>query len=125
MELKPLPIGIQTFRDIIQGGCLYVDKTRWIYDLIRHPKGLYFLSRPRRFGKSLLISTLDEVFQGNRDLFMGLWLYDSPYQWQPHPVIRIDFSLKSVKSAEELRQTISWYLGMQAQRCQVSIPFST
>ena len=50
--LKPLPVGIQTFRDIINGGFLYVDKTRYIYELIRHSKGVYFLSRPRRFGKS-------------------------------------------------------------------------
>ena len=57
--LKPLPVGIQTFRDIIDGGFLYIDKTRYIYELIRYPKGVYFLSRPRRFGKSLLISTLE------------------------------------------------------------------
>jgi hypothetical protein len=107
MELKPLPIGVQTFRDIVSGGYLYVDKTRHIYELIRYPKGAYFLSRPRRFGKSLLISTLDEIFQGNRALFKGLWLYDSPYQWQQHPVIRIDFSQHTTKSAEELEMIIS------------------
>ncbi len=121
MKLKPLPIGIQTFRDIIQGGCLYVDKTRWIYDLVQHPKGIYFLSRPRRFGKSLLISTLDEIFQGNRELFKGLWIYDSPYRWKAHPVIRVDFSLKQVKSAADLEQTISWYLERQAQRYQLTL----
>ncbi len=121
MTLKPLPIGIQTFRDLIQGGYLYVDKTRWIYNLVRYPKGVYFLSRPRRFGKSLLISTLDEIFQGNRELFKGLWLYDSPYQWQTHPVIRVDFSLKQVGSAADLKQTISWYLEQQAQRYQLTL----
>ena len=119
MELKPLPIGIQTFRDIIQGGFLYVDKTRDLYELIRYPAGAYFLSRPRRFGKSVLISTLDEIFQGNRELFKGLWLYDSPYQWRPHPVIRVDFSLKRVKSADELKRAITWQLKLQAQRGQV------
>ena len=107
MELKPLPIGIQTFRKIIEGGYLYVDKTKSIYDLIRYPTGVYFLSRPRRFGKSLLISTLDEIFQGNRDLFKTLWLYDSPYQWQQHPVIRIDFSENPVGSAAELEETLT------------------
>ena len=56
--LKPLPVGIQTFGDIVRGGFLYVDKMRWIHDLVRYPKGVYFLSRPRRFGKSLLLSTL-------------------------------------------------------------------
>ena len=106
MELKPLPIGIQTFRDIVNGRYLYVDKTKWIYELIRYPKGAYFLSRPRRFGKSLLISTLDEIFQGNRELFRALWLYDSPYQWKQHPVIRIDFSQEQARNAEELNEII-------------------
>jgi hypothetical protein len=62
MMLKPLPVGIQTFRDLIEGGFLYIDKTHHIYEMIRYSKGVYFLSRPRRFGKSLLISTLDEIF---------------------------------------------------------------
>jgi len=118
-ELKPLPVSTSTFRDIIAGDYLYVDKTKWIYKLIRYPKGAYFLSRPRRFGKSLLISTLDEIFQGNRELFKGLWLYNSPYQWAQHPIIRIDFSLKKVKSARELEKTISWLLSLQAQQHQV------
>ena len=76
MMLKLLPIGIQSFRKLIEGGYLYVDKTRWIYELIRNPSGVYFLARPRRFGKSLLISTLEEIFRGNRPLFRGLWLDD-------------------------------------------------
>lgn len=108
--LKPLPIGIQTFRDIIDGGFLYIDKTRYIYELIRYSKGVYFLSRPRRFGKSLLISTLDEIFSGDRERFKGLWLYNSDYQWQTHPVIRIDFSRLSVKTAEELESALDYFL---------------
>ncbi|MFN8486711.1 MAG: AAA family ATPase [Caldilineaceae bacterium] len=103
---KPLPVGIQTFAQIVEGGFLYVDKTQSIYDLIQPAKGVYFLSRPRRFGKSLLVSTLAEVFAGNRDLFQGLWLYASPYAWEQHPVIRIDFSLDTVKSAAELELTL-------------------
>ncbi len=108
--LKPLPIGIQTFRDIIEGGFLYVDKTRWIYELVRYPKGVYFLSRPRRFGKSLLISTLSEIFAGHRELFRGLWLYNADYPWTPHPVIRVDFSLERVRTAEELSAMLTDYL---------------
>ena len=118
---KPLPIGIQTFRDIVTGGYLYVDKTAWIYELIRHPKGVYFLSRPRRFGKSLLISTLDAIFQGERDLFTGLWLYDSSYQWQEHPVIRLDFSRSPVRSAAELEKNIERMLGRIAQQHNITL----
>ena len=116
MELKPLPTSTSTFRDIINGGYLYVDKTKWVYELIRYAKGAYFLSRPRRFGKSLLISTLDEIFQGNRELFKGLWLYDSPYQWAQHPVIRIDFGQEQAQNAAELEEIIGDRLQEIAQQ---------
>ena len=119
--LKPLPIGIQTFKDIIEGGFLYVDKTKWIYELIRYPKGVYFLARPRRFGKSTLISTLKEIFEGNRELFQGLWLYDSPYRWEAYPIIRLDFSLSQVENADELKRSIKRYISQVAQQYQVSI----
>lgn len=103
---KPLPIGVQTFRDIIQGGFLYVDKTRIIHELIHDTKGVFFFSRPRRFGKSLLVSTLEEIFLGHRQLFQGLWLDDSPYAWPQHPVIHIDFSRHRVHSAAGLEIVI-------------------
>jgi hypothetical protein len=107
---KPLPIGIQTFRKLIEGGYLYIDKTPLIYKLIHTPSGVYFLSRPRRFGKSLLISTLEEIFLGNKELFQGLWLFDSDYSWQAHPLIRIDFSLERVRSAAQMEEVIGHYL---------------
>ncbi len=119
--LKPLPIGIQTFAKIIEGNFLYVDKTRWIYELIRGSSGVYFLSRPRRFGKSLLLSTLAEVFQGNRELFRGLWLDDQPYDWQPYPVIRLDFSLALAKSAEEVAEHIRYSLRLVAAQYRVTL----
>jgi hypothetical protein len=103
---KPIQATSYTFRNIIEGGFLYVDKTRYLYELVRHPSGTYFISRPRRFGKSLLISTLAEIFKGSKELFQGLWIDGSDYEWQPYPVIRIDFGLQSVKSAEETKQAI-------------------
>ncbi len=110
MPLKPLPTSIQTFKDLIDGGYLYVDKTQYLYELIRYPKGVYFLARPRRFGKSLLISTLAEIFNGNKALCEGLWLDDSRYEWQTYPVIRIDFSRHAVKSAAELEEVLNYFL---------------
>ena len=107
---KPLPTGIQTFQKIIEGDYLYVDKTQHIYELIQNPAGVYFLARPRRFGKSLLISTLAEVFKGHKDLFQGLWLHTSPYPWPTHPVIRIDFSRHAVKTAATLERAIDFFL---------------
>ena len=101
--MKNLPIGIQTFRDIIQNDYLYVDKTEKIFDLVKNPKGVYFLSRPRRFGKSLLISTLNEIFEGEKELFKDLWIYNSDYDWEKHPVVRIDFSRKKAENKDDLK----------------------
>ncbi|HNI98092.1 MAG TPA: AAA family ATPase [Leptospiraceae bacterium] len=100
--MKHLPIGIQTFSKIIEGDFLYIDKTEIIYNLISDAAGAYFLSRPRRFGKSLLISTLEEIFLGNRELFKGLWIYDSDWRWHKYPVIRLDFSKQMAGTAEKL-----------------------
>ncbi len=88
--MKKLSIGVQYLENLINGGYIYVDKTEHIHRLITEGEA-YFLSRPRRFGKSLLISTLDEIFKGNRELFKGLWIYDK-IEWKAYPVIRLDFS---------------------------------
>jgi len=119
--LKPLPIGIQTFSDIIDGGFLYVDKTRWIYDMVRYPKGVYFLARPRRFGKSLLLSTLEAIFQGRRGLFEGLWIDGSDYAWEEHPVLHVDFSLLQVTTAQELTQALRRHIAQIAQQHRVTL----
>lgn len=89
--MRRLPVGIQTFRTIIEDDYLYVDKTKDITTLI-NSGNYYFLSRPRRFGKSLLVSTLKEIFLGNKDLFKGLYIYNK-MKWRQHPVIHIDFSV--------------------------------
>ena len=107
---KPIQPSTYTFRDLIAGGYLYVDKTESIYQLVQGTKGIYFLSRPRRFGKSLMVSTLREIFKGNKELFEGLWIYDSDYDWQSYPVIHIDFSLHPVTTAEELKSRIQRHL---------------
>ena len=91
MEKKRLPIGKQTFKGLIEDNCVYVDKTQYIHRLVTEG-WYYFLSRPRRFGKSLLVSTLKELFEGNRLLFNGLWIEDK-WDWsQTHPVIDISFA---------------------------------
>ena len=83
---------------------LYVDKTRHIHRMITEGC-YYFLSRPRRFGKSLLVSTLKCLFQGRKDLFEGLWIAEqSDWEWQAHPVIHIDFNEIPGSTPEELRQ---------------------
>ncbi|RUM62058.1 MAG: hypothetical protein DSY59_00845, partial [Persephonella sp.] len=88
--MKRLPIGISTFRKIREGGYIYIDKTKEILNLIQD-YNYVFLSRPRRFGKSLLLDTIKEAFEGNKELFKGLYIYDK-YDFTQHPVIKIAFS---------------------------------
>ncbi len=88
---KILALGRQEFSTVIGDNCIYVDKTNNIYNLITQGK-YYFLSRPRRFGKSLLANTIKELFLGSKDLFKGLWIYDK-WDWEKtYPVIKISFS---------------------------------
>src|SRR3972149_7896679 len=87
--MKKLSLGIQTFEKVIEDNCAYIDKTKYIYELIQG--NCFFLARPRRFGKSLLCSTLKELFLGKKDLFKGLWIdKNRDYNWPIHPVIHID-----------------------------------
>jgi hypothetical protein len=89
--MEKYPIGLQDFEKIRKGGFLYIDKTQLIYNLIESGD-YYFLSRPRRFGKSLLLSTIKEIFNGNKQLFEGLWIHDQ-WNWEnKHPVIHLQFS---------------------------------
>jgi hypothetical protein len=100
-----LPIGIQDFESIICDGYTYVDKTQLIYQLITQGKP-YFLSRPRRFGKSLLISTLHALFSGKRSLFKWLWIDQSNWDWAVHPIIRLDMSTINNDSPEMLERAL-------------------
>jgi hypothetical protein len=84
-----LPVGVQTFEKLRLGGYIYVDKTPYMTPLVAG--GYFFLSRPRRFGKSLLVSTLKAIFEGKKELFEGLWLEDQ-HDFKPRPVIHMDFS---------------------------------
>jgi hypothetical protein len=116
--LKDLPLGIQTFDLLIQENCLYVDKTEPIYHLARK-RGRYFLSRPRRFGKSLLISTFEALFQGKRELFKDLWIDSSNYSWGKYPVITLDFSGFDSSSQDSLKTDLVARLGDIAQAYDV------
>ncbi|MDR3291411.1 MAG: AAA family ATPase [Methanobrevibacter sp.] len=99
--MKKLPLGIQTFSQIIEEDYLYVDKTKYLYEIVKKGKS-YFLSRPRRFGKSLIVSTLKEIFKGNKKLFEGLYIYDK-WNWnEKYPVIHLDLSKVINKNVELL-----------------------
>ena len=106
MMARRYPVGIQTFSEIIRGGYVYVDKTDLVWQLAHYAKYV-FLSRPRRFGKSLLTSTLESYFQGEKELFDGLKIMPLEQDWTEHPVIRLDLSLaKAQFTAEDLKNRL-------------------
>lgn len=110
MAERKYPIGIQTFSEIIRGGYVYVDKTDLVWQMAHYVKFI-FLSRPRRFGKSLLTSTLESYFRGEKELFEGLKIMGLEKDWEQYPVIRLDLSMaKSRDTAEELRQSLMFLL---------------
>lgn len=105
--MKEITSSTSDFEDIIKGDYLYVDKTEFIWNLVKSYKGIFFMSRPRPFGKSLTVSTLEAVFQGKRDLFKGLTIYDKPYSWEKYPVTHLDMTTPDYSSPEIARHTIS------------------
>ena len=112
--LKRLPVGIQTYEKIVEQDCLYVDKTEYICKMIN--LGNYiFLSRPRRFGKSLLVSTLQAYFEGRRELFKGLYIDDVEKEWTAYPVLRFSMATAKHDSVEDLKQELSGKLSAYEQ----------
>ncbi len=99
------PIGIQSFEKIRRGGFVYVDKTESVYRLARQ-EGYYFLSRPRRFGKSLLVSTMDAYFSGKKDLFKGLAIEPLEKDWVEYPILHLDFGGKAYNAADVLLKVL-------------------
>ena len=109
------PIGIQTFERIREDGFVYVDKTALLYDLVT--KGtIYFLSRPRRFGKSLLISTLENYFLGRKEVFQGLAIESLEKEWAEYPVFHIDFNGCNFTSSLELKKKIETFVATQEEK---------
>ena len=106
------PIGIQSFEQIIEDGYVYLDKTKLVYDLAHNGK-IYFLSRPRRFGKSLLVSTLKCYFEGKKDLFKGLAIDRLEKEWKRYPVFHLDFNGNNFSNPNELMVRLENYVATQ------------
>jgi len=119
--MKQLPIGIQTFEEIRTKDLLYVDKTKYVLDLVKNGK-YYFFARPRRFGKSLLLSTLKAFFEGKSTLFEGLYLGDNFTDWQEHPVIHIDYStIDYQQGVSVFRKTLYFQFSQIAIRYNIEL----
>lgn len=119
MSKRRLPIGIQNFREVREEDCYYVDKTAYIRRLLDEGKH-YFLSRPRRFGKSLFLDTCKELFEGNEPLFEGLDIHEH-WDWSIHyPVLRLDFSGGHYRGPEDLRNEVVAQLKVLEDQAWVS-----
>ena len=134
MKLRKYPVGIQSFETIRRDGYIYIDKTPLIYKMISEGKP-YFLSRPRRFGKSLLCSTLAAVFEGCRELFEAfttddgveqpqLFIATTNWRWEKHPVLRFDFSAGDMRTVDELDRLIEDMLTGYEQKYGIKSPSS-
>ena len=119
--MKDITSYVYNFEELIQGNFLYVDKTEYIWQLIRPSSAGYFLSRPRRFGKSLTVSTLKAVFEGKKELFKGLAIYDKPYDWKQYPVIHLDMANCDIHSESDLRDYLVRLLERLAQFHKVDV----
>ena len=118
MERRTLPIGIQSLREIRRMDCYYVDKTAHVLRLTREGK-YYFLSRPRRFGKSLLVDTLKELFEGNGELFRGLAIHPE-WDWTVrHPVVRISFDSGEYGHPDGVREDVELQLAAMERRAKL------
>jgi len=118
--MKSLPVGLQSIEKIIKNDFVYVDKTGLLYDLVKKP-GAYFLSRPRRFGKSLTCSTLEAIFQGKKELFVDLEISKKEYDWKQYPVVRIDFSGIAHQTINDIYESLSLSLDRVAVHYDVDI----
>ena len=114
------PIGIQTFEQIIEEGYSYVDKTTLVYQLAHYAKN-QFLSRPRRFGKSLLVSTLQAYFEGRKELFKGLEIEKLEQQWESYPVVHIDLSAGKYYQLDNLHVTLDYILSQYERKYHIEV----
>ena len=104
--MKSIDVGISSFCKLIEDNNIYVDKTDIIYNLMTCGSTYFFCSRPRRFGKTLTVSTLEAIFKGKKDLFKGLKIYEKDYDWKEYPVIHIDFGQINATDAEMLKKSL-------------------
>ena len=111
-----------SFGNLRRGGYVYVDKTAYLHSLVRQEGNMFFLSRPRRFGKTLAISTLEAIFQGKRELFKGLAIDKTDYDWKTYPVIHIDFGNCGRNTAEDLEAWLRKAMKQVAVSYGIAVP---
>ncbi len=122
IKRKELNTSTYNFKGIIESNCMYVDKTEEIYKMVSKYNGQFFLSRPRRFGKSITLSTLESYFKGDKELFKGLYIYDKDdIEWKKHPIIKLSMSAVSSTSADELDKKLCYDLEYIAETYELEL----
>ena len=124
--IRKFPIGIQNFESLINDGYVYVDKTALVYRMATTGR-YYFLSRPRRFGKSLLLSTIEAYLSGKKELFKGLAIEKLEQKWEEHPILHLDLNTENYKEPDSLRRrldsTLSYWEQLYGTRAvEISLP---
>ena len=122
MKRRGYAVGVQMFDWIRERGSVYIDKTEYVWKMVSTDAVNFFLSRPRRFGKSLLVDTLRCYFEGRKELFEGLYIYDKEKEWRKYPVIRLDLSNGKYYEKDLVHGTINTILKQQEERFGISNP---
>ncbi len=123
--MRKLPVGEQDFVFLRQEGYVYVDKTPYVHQLLTGSGRTFFLSRPRRFGKTLLLSTMKAVFEGKKELFEGLFIYDKIDWEKQYPVLHLDMSGLTTQSIEEFKESLAFRLGLLAKGAGIVLEASS
>lgn len=125
MQKKPISTSTFSFEYLITSGALYVDKTQYFHRLVTNVSNCYFCSRPRRFGKSLAISIFENIFLGSRELFKGLYIASTDYDWQVFPVIHIDMARSGSTSAQDLFDSLMRNVKENAEKYDIELSSDT
>ena len=105
--MKRIAISKADFSEIRKHNFIYVDKTRYLYEIINSQEPYYFLSRPRRFGKTLFVDTLQTFYEGKKELFTGLYVFNKEWNWEEYPIIRLDFNELPNENRNILEESIN------------------
>lgn len=119
--MKKIAISKANFEEIIKHNFIYVDKTRYLYDIVNSNEPYYFLSRPRRFGKTLFVDTLKTFFEGKKEVFKGLYVYDQKWEWEEYPIIKLDFNEIPNENRDVLEKSINKKLEEIAQNYEIDL----
>ena len=123
-DMKEITTSSSILKELITYDMVYVDKTSYIWRMVKNPaRNFYFISRPRRFGKSLFCDTLKNVFEGNKELFKGLYIYDK-YDFKPYPVLHFDFNNMDANSIEDFIKGLKGKIILQAEEVGIDIDSS-